>query len=318
MGKSALDVSVMAAKVARSSHLAFRQTRWTLPKVMKGLHFRHVFLSRFLAVIQPFWKQSRGVKAFHFIFYPLVWLIWKMMMGMINDTHKVKKGGIWVPNYKITRDLRTAVALTPDEFFPLVHAGKILGHRAEITGFKDNTVLLSDGSSIRADIVVAACGFRSSYLPWLPEKYQPLVKPDGIALYRHLIHPDIPNVIFAGHNQSFIANAVANLGAKWAIEFVIKKSRALPSRDEMLAEADTHYRWKSQNLNVEADGAACVGTRNIHYGDALFRDLGLNPYRKKGNCFKQYFSPYHATDYFDEAIHGKAVPAPKGLIQPEI
>lgn len=60
----------------------------------------------------------------------------------------------------------------------------------------------------------------------------------------HLIHPDVPNMVFAGHNQSFEGLPGSNLGAKWWIEHVLTKSRQLPTRDAMLAEADTHYRWQ--------------------------------------------------------------------------
>lgn len=85
-----------------------------------------------------------------------VFLFWQLIETLINSTHGVKKGSIWVPNYRcytqsqlhlycvnvsllrsVRRDLRIGVALTPDELFPLVHAGRITGHRAEIVGFRD-------------------------------------------------------------------------------------------------------------------------------------------------------------------------------------
>lgn len=79
-----------------------------------------------------------------------------------------------------------------------------------------------------------------------------------------------------------------------------------------------------------------MGTRFIHYADSLYRDLGLSPYRKKSffrcvllceafahsvsHAHSEYFEPYHSWDYYSPELFAghKPVPAPAGLVQPEV
>lgn len=84
--------------------------------------------------------------------------------------------------------MRSATAVAPANFFSAVKAGKIATHQAEIASFTKNSVILTNGKTIEADLVITATGFKVD-LSILPPQFQNLIGDDGIYLYRHMIHP---------------------------------------------------------------------------------------------------------------------------------
>ena len=84
--------------------------------------------------------------------------------------------------------MRSATAVAPANFYSAVKSGKIATHKAEIASFTKNGVILTNGKTIEADLVITATGFKVD-LSILPPQYQNLVDDDGIYLYRHMIHP---------------------------------------------------------------------------------------------------------------------------------
>jgi dimethylaniline monooxygenase (N-oxide forming) len=116
---------------------------------------------------------------------------------------------------KLTRcrmeaELRSAVAVAPEKFYTYIKEGKLHPHHSEVSGFKENGIVLKNGEFIEADVVIAATGFTFD-LNMLPN-HKHLISSDGIHLYRHMIHPDLPDLAFVGFNHGFVHLPTTELG----------------------------------------------------------------------------------------------------------
>src|SRR6185295_3166276 len=112
--------------------------------------------------------------------------------------------------------------------------GRITPHHAELTGFDAEGVVLSDGSRLACDRAVLALGSESPRFPFLSEAHRALLEaePDGTQLYRHLVHPRIANLGFAGFNHGFMHLPAAEVGAQWLC-CLWRGELALPPVEEM-------------------------------------------------------------------------------------
>src|ERR1700751_650168 len=111
-----------------------------------------------------------------------------------------------LPDETIPFQMRSAVALAPDGYYPAVIAGAIEPVRGEVAGFTERGLVLGDGRELACDVVVMSLGSPSPRFPFLPAEHRAALEaePDGAQLYRHLWHPRIPRVAFAGFNHGFL------------------------------------------------------------------------------------------------------------------
>lgn len=159
-------------------------------------------------------------------------------------------------------------------------------------------VLLADGHKIKCDIVVAATGPNRPSFPFLPTEIRRKLEAekDGTQLYRHVIHPDVPNLGFAGNNAGFVYIALVEISALW-LSAVFSGELTLPSRDEMTNAIEYITRWKREHSAPESTLLCAVNMRGQQYADVMLKDLGVNPYRKMPNIFAEVFTRYGASDY---------------------
>ena len=78
-------------------------------------------------------------------------------------------------------------------------------------------MVLEDGQTIDCDVVVLSLGSGSPTFPFLPDKYRALLESesDGVQLYRHLLHPEVPRIAFAGFNHGFMHVPAVEIGMLW-------------------------------------------------------------------------------------------------------
>jgi cation diffusion facilitator CzcD-associated flavoprotein CzcO len=74
-GKSAIDMTVLAAQRGQQVHHVFRQPRWLIPQRILGLHYTHILFSRINSVMIPSWAYPTAAERFlhsrlNFIFLP--------------------------------------------------------------------------------------------------------------------------------------------------------------------------------------------------------------------------------------------------------
>ena len=121
---------------------------------------------------------------------------------------------------------------------------------------------------------------------------------DGFYLYRHMLHPDLPNLIFIGRTSTFINILTYCLQARWLAELIAWRF-ALPGREAMLAEIAELKVWKRGWMPFSAARGARLLLHMLYYHDELLRDFGADPLRKRGILapLKELLVPYQPSDY---------------------
>ncbi len=308
-GKSALDMSTFAATRSREVHHIFRTPRWTIPEWILGIHFTHILFSRFGTVMMTSWAHPTSAERFlHGRLKARIDKFWDLIssifgwqierLGRKKDQAAQERLSAVIPKHKFLPDLRSAGALAPESYYPLVADGKIQPHQAELSGFSRNGVQLGTGCEIPCDLVVLSLGSKTPAFPFLPEKYRQLLEsePDGAQLYRHLIHPRIPRLGFAGFNHGFMHIPSVEIGTLWLCAY-LRGEIKLPPLEDMERSIEHVRAWKRANIQFEPSRSVAVNTRFQQYIDILLKDLGVSPYRKLPNVFAEIFGRYGSSDY---------------------
>jgi cation diffusion facilitator CzcD-associated flavoprotein CzcO len=309
-GKSALDMATLAAPRAASVHHVFRTPRWTLPLKIFGIHYTKLLFNRFNSVMMTSWAHPTAAERFLHRRRRIVRSFWSTLQKVVARTARREGRGFGpegaarlaavLPGHDLLPDLRSAAALAPTGYYRHVASGAIEPHRAEILGLTEEGVLLSTGEVLPADVVVLSVGSCSPTFPFLDDRMRALLEDndDGPQLYRHIVHPSLPQLGFAGFNHGFMHVPAAEIGALW-LAALWRGELQLPSREGMQRQVDHVQTWKRAHIHHEPSRGCAVNTRFQQYLDILLADLGVSPYRKLPNVFAEVFSGYRPADYAD-------------------
>lgn len=308
-GKTALDYAAWSAPRAKRTTHVFRTPRWTIPDYLLGICFTRPFFARFGSDMMTSWVYSSAPQKFlHRYQAGVVKAFWWFIATLFAFQHRrnAKLNGrprsvldtVIPPKSQFVSDLRSATALAPDDYYYHVAHQGIDAKRDSIAAFDEQGVILSGGERIEADVVCVCVGNEAPSYPYLPERYRSLLEQQagGPALYRHLIHPEIPRLGFAGYNHGFLHIALCEVGALWSAA-ALRGDLELPSVAEMKASAERVSRWKQEHSAYESTFNLAVNTRYQQYIDILLQDLGLSQWRKLPNIPAEIFLRYDPTDY---------------------
>jgi len=308
-GKSALDMATRAAERSIEVYHVFRTPSWLIPEWILGTHFTYALFTRFGNVMMTSWAQPTAMERFLHNKLPFVissfWdLIQSIVLFQLKRTGKGKDQAAQerlktlVPEHKILMDFRSSGALGPENYYPLVAEGKILPYHSEIDCFSHDAVQLKNGLVIPCDVVVLSTGYLTPTFPFLPDQYRVLLEAekDGPQLYRHLIHPRLPRLAFAGFNHGYMHIPTVEIGTQWLCAY-LRGELELPSSEEMERSIEHVRSWKRENIKFENARSCAVSTRFQQYIDILLMELEVSPYRKLPNPFAELFSRYEASDY---------------------
>ncbi|GAA4836570.1 NAD(P)/FAD-dependent oxidoreductase [Algivirga pacifica] len=318
-GKSALDMATLAGKNGAEVEHIFRTPRWTIPFKIMGIHYTYPLFSRFGSVMMSSWAHpSKVEQVLHQKMSFVVNGFWKMLSGLFATQ---MKANAWfkgkdakqrihavLPDHPFTMDLRSAAALEPVLYYPYVAKGIIQPHQGTLQSFTEKGIKLQDGCEIDADIVVLSLGSQKPRFPFMPENYRSLLEQekDGVQLYRHIIHPDIPNFAFAGYNHGFMHVPAAEVGAAW-LAAVLDGDLKLPTSEDMKKAIEYMCHWKREHIHFEPSRSCAINTRYQQYLDIMLKELQVSPYRKS-NPVAEVFGRYEASDYlgvYEEYINKK-------------
>jgi hypothetical protein len=186
-----------------------------------------------------------------------------------------------VPRGTMEDIVRGAIGLATEGFFEAVEAG-------DITVRRDRTIeqllvvdgkpsaRLSDGTTLRADLVVCATGFIQG-VPFLPEKVreQLLDERGNFMLYRQILPLGIPGLYFNGYNSSFFSPLNAEIAALW-IAADLAGALATPDTETMRHAVVEQLAF----MDIATDTHHCRGTKiipfSMHNADEVLGDLDLN------------------------------------------
>jgi dimethylaniline monooxygenase (N-oxide forming) len=305
-GKSATDGALEAAAVAQEVHLIFREPHWPVPRDLAGLlPFKWGMLSRLTgALITPYLHPSPVARWLHGVGKPLVWIFWRLVELLLlvqwRLWTKIAKGRNLVPSTPVDIDCFGESTMVPrPELYRAIRQGRIQAHRTEISAFTADGLTLQDGDSLAVDRVVLATGWKNDP-GFLPENARDRLgrDDDGFYLYRHMLHPDLPNLAFIGRASTFLSILTYCLQARWLAELLAGRFD-LPDRDAMVTEIARLKIWKRAWMPFSAARGARLLLHMLYYHDELLRDFGANPLRKRGLLapLKELFVPYQPSDY---------------------
>jgi len=301
-GKSAFDCAQISAQQAKSSTMLFREAHWCVPRKILGLvPFEYATFSRFgAACLQPAYIASgpferilHGIPGFLSGFWWLVGTIFKTQFWLPRSC---------IPNKGFIADFWGGHGIIPNPaFFGLVRSGKINPQVGQIKEIKETSVVLASGEEKPCDLIIAATGYKP-VRSFLPQALKDLKEKDGLWLYRNMIHPDHPKLIFLNSEITTFTNITTpSIQARWLVE-MLAGNHEMPSKDAMQASIKETQAWKRKVMpNAGPSRASMIQTHQLHYYDQLLKDMGASIRRKSGNSFtravKEIFDPYRPGDF---------------------
>jgi hypothetical protein len=207
MGNSAMDISVEASEVARTTYLAARRGAWIIPKYLFGRPLDTLATSPHI----PFWLASRLMQA-----------VVTLHVG------RPERFGLPRPDHRFGQAHPTISGRIHDR---LQH-GKITP-KPNIARLHPDEVEFVDGTRVHADVVIFCTGYRITF-PFFDASF--ISAPDNrIELFWRVFDPAIPNLAFIGLLQPLGAiMPLAEAQAKWVAAYLRGEER-LPSPEAMRA-----------------------------------------------------------------------------------
>ncbi len=295
--RSAMDIAVNILDQAAAVSIVHRSVRWPVPEKILGLIRNHLLLfSRWPTYFAPPWIRPTRTGAFlHGAGKPLVAGFWKFFELLLAAQFRLRSRRL-LPDRPIHLDLFTNLYITPPSFFRLVGEGRIRDYRSEIESIDSEGLLLGNGERVDADVIICATGWRHDYGFLAADLRARIHDVDGMHLYRHMVHPELPGFAFVGGVQGINSATCYAVQAAW-LAGVFAGDVKLPSADTQHAEIEALRRWNREFVTPRPNRAQILNLHQIPYLDDLVTDLGRNPARKP--FLLNQFLPYRSTDYRD-------------------
>lgn len=280
-GKSACDITVPLSEVADSTHVIARQLLWKVPRKIGGfLNFKMLLLTRMGEALFRY-IRLRGFE--RFLHGPGNG-VRRQMINSIGSVSKLQfklaKLGL-VPRGTMEGIVKGAIGLSTEGFFEGVEAGRIVVHR-------DTTITrlfahdgrpyakLTDGTELRADLIVCATGFTQG-VPFLDDDVQRrlLDERSNFMLYRQILPLGVDGLYFNGYNSSFFSPLNAEMAAVW-IAAHLSGEVPVPAEAEMRRAVVDQLAF----MDVATNRHHCRGGKiipfSLHNVDEVLDDLDLN------------------------------------------
>jgi cation diffusion facilitator CzcD-associated flavoprotein CzcO len=299
-GKSACDITVEVAKVATSTTVVARALLWKMPRKIKNvLNFKYLMLTRLGEGLFRYQTVRGAERVLHAKSSALA----NNMLGSVEKVAVQQLGLLklgLVPSGDFSDIAKSTVSLATEGFYEGVADGSITVKRDTTVarfGEVDGRPIaeLTNGETIRADVVLAATGWTQD-IPFLSDEVMDrLVDENGdYVLYRH-IHPvGVANLSFAGYNSSLFSPLSAEVSALW-IGSLLGGNHRLPTEAAMRAEVAERLAWMRQRTG----GAHARGTNiipfSVHNIDEVLSDVGIDVGR--GTRARQWLLPIDPSDY---------------------
>jgi dimethylaniline monooxygenase (N-oxide forming) len=307
-GKSATDAVLEAATAAKEAHLIFRTPHWPIPQKLAGiLPFKWGLMQRLnLTLVPPYQYTTPVERVVHSIGKPLVWVYWRMVEALLFFQCQLgssfgKRVSLVSPKPIEIDAFGESTMIARPEFFRRLRNNEFRGHRASIDHYTEHGVQLSDGTALELDLVIMATGWETDFSFIANETWQALEPADdGFYLYRHILHPATPGLVFVGRVAAVSSVLAYCLQAHWLAQ-LIRGEVSAPSDEAMRLNIAQMKTWKRAWIPFSSSRSARLIAHTQHYHDELLRDFGVNPLRKRGWLapLKEVFEPYQARDYAD-------------------
>jgi dimethylaniline monooxygenase (N-oxide forming) len=312
-GKSAVDCALEAyyGGGASSVTLLQRHAHWPTPRYIAGvIPFQYVFLSRFGTALVSAHRgtfpggSGKAVNAFrNSVIGPA---LMRPVFALVEELFAFQFGlyGDLRPKEDVVSGFYKSALVLNSDLTKARKAGHVNVRLGEITKYGgDKKLLLKDGSSVDADLVVFATGFHQDYSIFSdPVTHQNLdIERDGMYLYRYMIPEKVPNLAFIGHVGAISNISSYGLQAEWLARnltgCLVSGGTFMGTAPSLMhQEIEARKAWARSWMPESSYRGMMVLLHQTHYHDQLLRDMGLNPHRKS-NVLAEYLMPYEPADY---------------------
>jgi len=292
-GKSALDCASVAAHEAESSTLVFRSPHWILPRYFPdGKRVEQVIGTRLSEKFLPaYYRASLLEKTIRVVAAPLLWLWRRVMSRMVSRASGMPPD--MVPEKPVTSGGENLGIGA--RFYRDIKEGLAQTRRASIKSFSGpDTLQLSTGDEIKADLIIFATGWQQDVSILDPELHAEVWRNGKFHLYRHILPPGEHRLGFIGYASAGNNALTSEISAHWLSECFLGNLK-LPDVEKMEQEIGRLHRWASKVFPKRKEGYF-VGGYVPSYVDELMKDMKL-PTRRTGSFYAEYFKPAFADRY---------------------
>jgi hypothetical protein len=214
MGNSAMDIATELSWTPGTVYLAMRRGAYIVPKYVGGKPLDDLtpeWLTRLIARLPFRVRQQLNRRVFD------------RYLGDMTSY------GLPAPDHKLLE----AHPTISDLILSRITHGRVVP-KPQISHLTEDRVHFVDGTSVHADVVVYATGYRVSF-PFFDPEF--LSAPDNeLPLYRRVFSPDIEGVFFLALLQPLGATMpLAEAQGKWVADY-LRGRYQLPPRERMVAE----------------------------------------------------------------------------------
>lgn len=304
-GKSAIDCAIEASRAgAASVTLVQRRAHWPTPRKIAGIiPFQYIFLSRLgtalVSAHQGFYPSGHGTQVDGFR-DSLGRIMMKPVFRAVEELFALQFGlrGDLRPKQDVVADFYDVALVLNSDFQNLKKTQNgVKVQLGEIREVDDDghRLLLKDGSSIEADLIVSATGYDQSFDMFDDATLRDLdIQKDGLYLHRYILPEKVPNLAFIGYVAAISNISSYGLQAEWLARNLTGDlvAGATPNSDEI----EARKAWARSWMPETSKRGMLVLLHQTHYHDQLLRDMGEIPYRKS-NVLAEYLMPYEPLDY---------------------
>ena len=284
---------------------------WGTPRKIAGLiPFQFVFLSRFGQALVSWFKgplpgAPRSVGAAHALLRPIMRPIFGVVEALF--AFQLALRGVRAPPLDVVADFYGFAQVLDGSFQQRAADGRVRVVRGEGGALSRGGLALrgapEGAAPLPCDLVVAATGFKKGY-QYLPAgARESLLRcagggEDGLYLFRCILPTGVADLAFVGSEVATISNvATHGIQAEWLTR-VLQGRVALPAAAEMQRSVDAQAQWARAWMPATPSRASLVLLHQIHYHDALLKDMAVKHRRKGGLGVAEVFMPYRPSDYF--------------------
>jgi dimethylaniline monooxygenase (N-oxide forming) len=274
VGSSGVDIATELSRVADCLYLSTEHGAWFIPRYVLGRPYDHQ-LTR-LAERLPYRLRL-------FLFSRLLLFEYRRM-GV--TPRQLQAHGLPLPSF----DLWSA-RLTPcNDLLTRIQSGAIQV-KPRMMQLEGQQVRFTDGSAAEADVVICCTGYTLRF-PFLPDALLE-IKQNGVELYKHAFHPDIPTLAFVGLcNVAGSTFPVVEIQGRWVAR-VLAGTQKLPSREKMHAAIERYRTHPSHRSPVP------MQVQLLEYVEDIAGMLGVRPHiwRHPGAAHRWFLGPFSAAHY---------------------
>lgn len=313
-GASAVGLATAYARASKDVHVrhVYRRQNWFIPRYIFGfIPVHRLLFTRAASVMISSWFQSSALERFlqSSAMTFLVYAFWRFL-EIVFILSARPPTDMYPPN-KLQDSLSSqGLFVLPVGYFDLVRAGRISNHLGSIQQVTETgNVVLSNGTEFKSDYIIMGTGYDPNLAQFIDDtETKAAISQKHLQLYRHMLHPDVPNTAFVGLAAGFLTCTTEYVQACWVAELFAGELE-LPDRVAMLASMDRLLKLKMVLSPREPHHGIATSGRHYNYIDELLNDLCVDAGRKS-STIAWLLTKTTSADYagvFDEACAARNV-----------